>query len=411
MTNQAHRALNAGEVVLLFLPLFTVALGYGAVLPILPSLLERLHAAPVDGALPLHAGLLSGVYIGAFVIAAPLWGRITDRYGPQRVLMTGLLGYAAATVWFGVTSSLLEAYGARFLAGTFAAGLLPATGALIVARCHEPERARHLGWVNAATVVGFLVGPALSGWVHSLVTESQRGWVSALHVTAVPIWTTGVIALASAAGVAWAFTQPASGAGTEVTPPAGASRSTLAPRNILLLSALGAFGLGAFEVGLSLQSQRAWQWSPRALASLFVVCSLVMLIIQFTLFAPLQRRVPPQWLVTGGFAAMAVGFTFLAQTSGYDGVVSLVGLIALGSGVLLPTLSVATADRAGPRVGAAIGYQNAAANIGQAAGSAAAGLLFNTLPRASFGLIAVVMVASAMAAAWRAVRARTAVSQ
>ena len=40
-----HRPLTAGEVALLFLPLFTVSLGYGAVLPILPSVLERAHAA------------------------------------------------------------------------------------------------------------------------------------------------------------------------------------------------------------------------------------------------------------------------------------------------------------------------------------------------------------------------------
>jgi len=401
----AHRALNAGEITLLFLPLFTVALGYGAVLPILPSLLERLHATPVSGALPLHAGLLTGVYIGAFVIAAPLWGKVTDARGPRAVLLAGLLGYAADTVWFGLTASIIMAYAARFVAGAFAAGLLPATAALIVARCREPERARHLGWVNAATVVGFLVGPALSGWVHSLVTESQPGWASALHVTAVPIWTTGVIALASAAGVAWGFARRLPEIGAPAAAQAPNPSPALAPRSILLLSALGAFGLGAFEVGLSLQSQRSWQWSPRDLASLFVVCSLVMLVIQFALFAPLQRRVQPQWLVIGGFVAMAGGFALLAGTSIYGIVMGLVTLIALGSGLLLPTLSVATADRAGAEVGTAIGYQNAAANLGQAAGSAVAGLLFSTLPGASFGIVAVVMVAAAMAATWRTVRA------
>lgn len=51
--------LRPGEVALLLLPLFTVALGYGAVLPLLPSLITRLHASGVHSGLPLHAGLLT----------------------------------------------------------------------------------------------------------------------------------------------------------------------------------------------------------------------------------------------------------------------------------------------------------------------------------------------------------------
>jgi hypothetical protein len=61
--------LTLGEPALFFSPLFIVALGYGAVLPILPSILERVHAAGVQGPVALHAGLLTGSYIGAFVRA------------------------------------------------------------------------------------------------------------------------------------------------------------------------------------------------------------------------------------------------------------------------------------------------------------------------------------------------------
>jgi len=129
------------------------------------------------------------------------------------------------------------------------------------------------------------------------------------------------------------------------------------------------------------------------------------LAIQFAVFEPLQRRVRPEILVVTGFAVMAVGFALLARSSGYGVVVALVALIASGSGVLLPTLSVATADRAGLQVGTAFGNQNAAGNLGQAAGSAAAGLLFSALPALTFGVVALVMFATA-AAAWHIARVR-----
>lgn len=396
----AHRPLTRGEVALLFLPLFAVALGYGAVLPILPSVLERVHATGVEGAAALHAGLLTGVYIGAFVIAAPLWGKVTDLRGPRTVLLIGLLGYTAATVWFGFAASLEGAYAARFVAGGFAAGLLPATCALIVARCSGDVRSRHLAWVNAATIAGFFVGPALTGWLHDVVAAPQVTWASALHVTAVPIWTTGAIALASAVGVAW-------GVGRQRVPDdfreAAASPAVRPARHILFFSGLAAFGLGAFEVGLSLQSQQSWRWSASDLGWLFAVCSLVMLAIQLALFARLRRRVRPHTLVIGGFVAMSAGFAFLAGTSVYGAVTFLVTLIALGSGVLLPTLSVAMADQAGAEVGTAIGYQNAAANFGQAMGSVAVGLMFSVLPVASFAVVAAMMLAAAMLA-WRIAR-------
>ena len=201
----SRRPFRPGEAAILLLPLFSVALGYGAVLPVLPGMLERFHGSAPDDALPLHAGLLTGIYIGAFVIAAPYWGWITDRRGPRGVILAGLVGYAAATVWLGVAASLGAAYAARFVAGAFAAGLVPATAASIVARCDEDSRARHLGWMSAAAIGGFLVGPALTGWVHGLLDAPSMARTSTLHVTAVPIWTTAAIALASTVGIAWLF--------------------------------------------------------------------------------------------------------------------------------------------------------------------------------------------------------------
>ena len=396
-------ALTRGGLALLYLPLFTVALGYGAVLPILPSVLGRIHGAG-DETLSVHAGLLTGAYIGAFVVAAPLWGRVTDHRGPRKVLVTGLLGYAVATVWFGFVDSLGMAYVARFVAGAFAAGLLPATSALITVRCRGEERVRHLGWVSAASIVGYLVGPALTGAVHSVLASSSVQ-ASALHLTAIPIWTTGIIALASAFGVAWSV-QSATGEVPVVAAVRPRHQDVVLARHwILLLSALGAFGVGAFEVGLSLQSLQSWRWSPGDLAWLFAVCSLVMLAIQFAVFAPLRRRARPETIIGGGFLMMAAGFALLTSTDLYSVVIALVALIALGAGVMLPALSVAMADQAGTEVGLAIGNQNAASNLGQATGSAAAGYLFTALPATSFVAVAGLMLAAATLV-WRIARAR-----
>ena len=400
--------MRAREMAWLYQPAFATALGYGAVLPILPRLLERLHGTGGGVDLPVHAGLLTGVYIAAFVIAAPLWGRLSDARGPRLVILVGLGGYAAATAWLGVVATLGTAYLARFLAGLFAAGLVPAISALIVARCEGSLRARHLAWLNAATILGFLVGPALAGALHDVLERSSSPFSGALHVTAIPIWTSGAIALLAALGVAGGVrTHRASNDdpnSVTVRPPI-----VLPMRGILILSAYGAFGLGAFEVGLTLQSQQAWRWSPAAVGGLFAVCSLVMLVIQIALFGRLQRWVAPAGVVITGFVAMAVGFLILATVSSYTAVMGLVALIAVGSGILLPTLSALLAAQSGPRIGVAIGFQSAAANLGQAAGSAAAGLLFDGSPSRPFAIVAVALFVAA-ALAWHVTRRPLAVA-
>lgn len=404
--NQPPKALRRGETILLLLPLFSVALGYGAMLPVLPDLLEQLHRGSPADALPLHAGLLTGIYVGAFVVAAPLWGRVTDRRGPRGVLLVGLVGYAASTLWLGTADSLAEGYASRLVAGAFASGLLPATAALIVSRCDEASRARHLGWMSAAAVAGFLVGPALTGAVHSIMAALPAWRDDALHLTAVPIWATAAVALLAALWVA--LKREPSRAAMARAKPAGGSEATDGPRSqggLLILSALGAFGLGAFEVGLSLQSQRAWRFTPGELGWLFVTCSLVMLLIQALLFERLRNRLRSAWLVVGGFILMAAGFVAIAGVSAFGAVAGLVALIAVGSGLLLPTLSVAIVEGAERAAGSATGYQNAAGNLGQATGSAVIGLLFIAVPHGSFAIIATTMAAAAVVA-WILARLR-----
>jgi predicted MFS family arabinose efflux permease len=64
--------------------------------------------------------------------------------------------------------------------------------------------------------------------------------------------------------------------------------------------------------------------------------------------------------------------------------------------MLLPMLTLAMTEHAGAEVATAVGYQNAASNLGQAVGSAAIGLLFSAMPGVSFGVVASVMLATAL---------------
>lgn len=75
----------------LMLAVFTVSVGYGVVLPLLPYLIERLLGTG-DGtaAVSRSAGLLTGLCMLALFLFAPTWGRISDRFGRRSILLIGL---------------------------------------------------------------------------------------------------------------------------------------------------------------------------------------------------------------------------------------------------------------------------------------------------------------------------------
>ena len=89
------RALH-GTMAVLMLSVYTVAMGYGIVLPLLPYVIERLLGASGDAAQVSRAtGLLTAFYTLALFLFAPLWGRLSDRYGRRFILLVGLLGFSA----------------------------------------------------------------------------------------------------------------------------------------------------------------------------------------------------------------------------------------------------------------------------------------------------------------------------
>ena len=79
----------------LMLAVFTISVGFGIVLPQLPTLIERLLGADATPAQVARAtGLLTAIYLLALLLCAPVWGWLSDHWGRRRVLLFGLAGSA-----------------------------------------------------------------------------------------------------------------------------------------------------------------------------------------------------------------------------------------------------------------------------------------------------------------------------
>ncbi len=133
---------------------FVDMVGLLMVLPLLPF-----YAMQMGGG-GLAIGFLVSSYSVAQLVSAPLWGRVSDRYGRRPALLIGLGAAAIAYVIFGYATSLWLLLLSRLVqgAGGGTVGVIQA----YVADASEPEqRARSLGWLSAATSMGVMIGPVI----------------------------------------------------------------------------------------------------------------------------------------------------------------------------------------------------------------------------------------------------------
>jgi MFS family permease len=106
----------------------------------------------------------------AQLVSAPLWGRLSDRWGRRPALLIALGASAVAYIIFGFANSLLLLFLSRIVqgAGGGTVGVIQA----YVADATAPEnRAKSLGWLSAATNLGVALGPVVGA---SAVTLGER---------------------------------------------------------------------------------------------------------------------------------------------------------------------------------------------------------------------------------------------
>jgi MFS family permease len=143
--------------ILCTLAVFCDMLIYGLVIPLFPRYAEH------HGATPLELGALFGSYGLALLVAAPLVGRVVDRYGARAVLLAGLGGLAVTTVGYGMAASFALLLVARTLQGLAAAGVWIAGLALVAQSYEGAARARALSTSGLGSATGTLIGPPAGG--------------------------------------------------------------------------------------------------------------------------------------------------------------------------------------------------------------------------------------------------------
>lgn len=333
-------------------------IGFGIVMPILP------YYAREYGADGLTLGLLFGVYAAAQFVCAPLWGRLSDRFGRRPVLLATIVGTAISLTFLAFADSLGWLFAARTLAGAFAANVSVAS-AYIADVTPEHERTRWMGMLGASFGIGFVLGPALGGLL--------APW--GVHV---PLLAAAGIAFLNAGVAAARLKEPER---HRVDGETRSRRALLASPTVRrLCSANFAFSAAVtqLETLFALFMMDRFGYEVREFAWVLVAMAVWMALIQGGAMRRLAQRFSERGMILTGSAALALAFAVLPQIASDAWLLVPLGVAATGRAVLQPSLMGLVSVAASPSErGAVMGIFQSAASLARVVAPVVGGLLYD----------------------------------
>jgi MFS family permease len=366
--------------------------GFGIILPVLPLYAEDF------GASPAMAAAVIAVFSAAQMVAAPLWGRLSDRIGRKPVLIAALIGSSIGSLVTGLAGVLWVLFLGRVLDG--ASGSSYAVGQAAVADLAQPaDRPRLLGLLAAAFGVGFVAGPLI-------------GSIAALGGRELPFFVAAALAAGNAI-VALVRLPSGRSAGRSAGMPAGQSaglgpkpgRLALwgaagpAVRRLAVLSLVAMVGFAGFEATFAmLVEHRFPDVGDPTVYGLFALIGLLMVLVQTRIVGPVNARLGTRSTLRTALSLVAAGMVVLAMGGGWAGLAVALVLLVVGQGVFGPTLSNATVETVGADGrGSALGLQQSAGAFGRILGPLLAGVLFGRVAVGAPYLVAAALAVAALA--------------
>lgn len=300
----------AGAFRFIFAAAVINAVSFGIMIPVLPNLIKEFTGG--DTAAASEWNVVFGAVWGVMqLFCGPILGMMSDRYGRRPILLVSLGGLAIDFLFMALAPSLMWLFVGRVINGLTAASF--STANAYVADVTPPEkRAKAYGWMGSAFSFGFLVGPALGGFLGDI--DLRLPFFVAAALTTVN-WLYGFFVLPESlppekrvAKFDWKRANPVG------------SLSFLRSHNQLLgLASIGFLFQLAHTVLPAifvLYTGYRYGWTPGFMGLTMMATGLAGVIVQTLLVGPVVAKIGERGALLLGAAAGAAGFAIygMAQT-------------------------------------------------------------------------------------------------
>jgi MFS transporter, DHA1 family, tetracycline resistance protein len=369
------------------LPIFLIVsvdvLGLTIILPLLPFYAEKF------GASPAVVGLLVSTYAFCQLIAGPMLGRMSDHLGRRPLLLVSQIGTFIGFLILAYANALWIIFLSRVIDG-LTAGNLSLAQAYISDVTRPEDRAKSFGLIGIAFGMGFLIGPAISGYLSQFSYQYPIFAAAALSATSI---------------LATYFLLPS-------TTPRSADSATPRKFTVLdwgnyaeyfrqaelapLLWQFFAFTLAfsIFMSGFPLFAERRFAWhghpfGPKEVGYVYAYLGLLGVILQGGLIGPLVKAFGELTLVRAGFIFGMVGLAVLGFTYTIPLLLVVSAAASSGTGLVRAVLTSLITQKAGrSEQGVVLGLTQSLNSVAQIMAPAIGGLLIDHFLLAGWALLA-----------------------
>lgn len=148
---------NKSALSLIFLTVFIDLLGFGILIPILPSFAKK--ELGVD---ETAIGIAIAIYSFVQFLFNPFFGKMSDKYGRKPIIVVTLFLNAVGYILFAYTHSYLMLLLSRIIAGIGGSNIGVAQ-AYIADVTTKENRSKGMGLIGSAFGLGFVFGPLMGG--------------------------------------------------------------------------------------------------------------------------------------------------------------------------------------------------------------------------------------------------------
>ncbi len=153
-------------VVFILITVLLDMLSFGIVIPVLPKLVEEFLSGDTAQAAEIY-GLMGSAWALMQFLCSPIQGGLSDRFGRRPVMLLSNLGLGLDYVLMAVAPTVGWLFAGRVIAG-IASSSFSTAGAYIADVTAPEHRAAAFGKIGVVFGLGFILGPAIGGWLGAI---------------------------------------------------------------------------------------------------------------------------------------------------------------------------------------------------------------------------------------------------
>ena len=356
---------NKRNLVIFFVTLVIMMMGFGIIIPILPDLVVTF------GGTGLEMGGLMAIFSAMQFLFSPMWGGLSDRFGRKPILMLGVFGNAISMLALGLSTQLWMLFAARGLAGILSSATLPTAMAYISDSTDEKNRGGGMGVIGAAMGLGMVLGPGAGGLLSAISLQAPFYFAAGLSLLAMfAIW----LFLPESLGVEKRDTT------IKLQGPQLKAmwQSLFGPLAFLFIAAfMISFAMTNFEGIYAYYAKERYGYEPHTIGIILTAIGVVSVIAQGALTGIATRKFGEANVIKASLIASVVGFLVMLLANNLTTVILTSSFFVLANAMLRPAVSSLISQRTTQGQGIAMGLNNAYMSLGRVIGPIWAGIVID----------------------------------